>query len=262
METKELWKKINPSVCQIIHKKNKKTISAGTGFKCGNYIITNSHVYNPTKSDEIIIQFKTENGRGISLEKKYTSEAFKLIFKVGMSQDEWDYAILYDSHFSEIPNLKLSDEKKEIEIGQKCIFLGFPFNSNYLTIHEAIISAKYTNKKNNVKYILLDASVNQGNSGGPLIEIDSQEVVGIITLKKTGLSEKFTKLENSFKYNIKLLENKSKEIEFFGIDPINVFRVIQDQFSALGNEIKRSSNVGIGFGFELDKVREELKNLI
>lgn len=90
METKELWKKINPSVCQIIHKKNKKTISAGTGFKCENYIITNSHVYDPTKSDEIIIQFKTENGIKISLEKKYNSKEFNLILQGGMGQDEWN----------------------------------------------------------------------------------------------------------------------------------------------------------------------------
>ena len=259
METKELWKKINPSVCQIIHKRNKKFISAGTGFKCENYIITNNHVYNPTNSDEIIIQFKTENGRGISLQKSYTSEEFISLLKDGMNKDSWDFAILEDSHFSEIPNLKLSDEKKEIEIGQKCIFLGFPFSSNYLTIHEAIISAKYTNQKNNVKYIQLDASVNGGNSGGPLIEIDSQEVVGIITLKKTGFSERFRALNESYKSNIELFEKTSGGVKISGIDPIESFKVIQNQLSVLGKEIERSSNVGIGFGFELDEVRKGLK---
>lgn len=205
METKELWKKINPSVCRIIHKKNKKFVSAGTGFKCDNYIVTNNHIYNPTNSDEIIIQFLTENCKGISLEKKYNSEEFISLLKDGMNKDSWDFAILEDSHFSVIPNLKLSDEKKEIDIGQKCIFLGFPFSSNYLTIHEAIASAKYTNQKNHVKYIQLDASVNGGNSGGPLIEIDTQEVIGTITLKKTGFSERFRALNNSYKSNIKLV---------------------------------------------------------
>ena len=259
METKELWKKINPSVCQIIHKKNDKFISAGTGFKCENYIITNNHVYNPTNSDEIIIQFKTDNGIGISLQKKYTSQEFISLLKDGMNKDSWDFAILEDSHFSEIPNLKLSNEQKEIEIGQKCIFLGFPFSSNYLTIHEAIISAKYTNQKNNVKYIQLDASVNGGNSGGPLIEIDSQEVVGIITLKKTGFSERFRALNESYKSNIKLFEKQSGGVSISGIDPIESFKVIQNQLSVLGKEMERSSNVGIGFAFELNEVRKGIK---
>ncbi len=39
METKEIWKKINPSVCQIIHRKKNQVISVGTGFKCQNHII-------------------------------------------------------------------------------------------------------------------------------------------------------------------------------------------------------------------------------
>lgn len=259
METKEIWKKINPSVCQIIHRKNNKVISVGTGFKCQNYIITNNHVYNPINSDEITIQFKKTNGKQISLEKKYNSEEFISLLKDGMPKDSWDFAILEDSHFTEIPNLKLTDEKKEIDVGQKCIFLGFPFSSNYLTIHEAIVSAKYTNSSNNVKYIQLDASVNGGNSGGPLIEIETQEVIGIITLKKTGFSDRFRELNDSFKSNIEVLEKSNgATIEMSGIDIMKTFTAIQNQFAVLGKEIERSSNVGIGFAFELDEVRKGL----
>jgi S1-C subfamily serine protease len=259
MEIKEIWKKINPSVCQIIHRQNGRVVSVGTGFKSENYIITNNHVYNPTNSDEITIQFKKSDGKGVSLEKKYTSEDFISILKDGMHKDSWDFAILEDSHFFTIPNLKISDEKKEIEIGQKCAFLGFPFSSNYLTIHEAIVSARYTNQKNNVKYIQLDASVNGGNSGGPLIEIETQEVIGIITLKKTGFSERFRDLNESFKSNIQLFEKNPGGVSISGIDPIEAFKIIQNQLTILGQEMERSSNVGIGFAFELDEVRKGLK---
>ncbi|WP_379953314.1 serine protease [Dokdonia sp. R78006] len=260
METKEIWKKINPSVCQIIHRKNKRVISVGTGFKCQNHIITNNHVYNPTNSEEITIQFKQGDGKGVSLEKKYSSDEFISLLKDGMPKDSWDFAVLEDSHFSEIPNLKLIDEKNEIDIGQKCVFLGFPFSSNYLTIHEAIISAKYTNSKNNVKYIQLDASVNGGNSGGPLIDVETQEVIGIITLKKTGFSDRFRELNDSFKSNIEVLEQSGgATIQMSGIDIMKTFKAIQNQLAVLGKEMERSSNVGIGFGFELDEVRKGIK---
>lgn len=259
MESKEIWRKINPSICQIIHRQNNKVISVGTGFKCCGYIITNNHVYNPINSEEITIQFKNADGKGVSIEKKYSSKEFIALLKDGMPKDSWDFAILEDTHFSEIPDLKLIEENKEIEIGQKCVFLGFPFSSNYLTIHEAIVSAKYTNTGNNVKYIQLNASVNGGNSGGPLIEIETQEVIGIITLKKTGFSDNFKKLNESFKSNIEILEkNGGATISVSGIDIMQTFKIIQNQLAVLGNEIERSSNVGIGFAFELDEVRKGL----
>lgn len=260
MEIKEIWKKINPSICQIIHRKNDRVISVGTGFKCKNRIITNNHVYNPTNSDEITIQFKKADGKGIALEKKYTSDEFIALLQDAMPKDSWDFAILEDTHFSEIPNLELIDKKREIEIGQKCAFLGFPFSSNYLTIHEAIISAKYTNRKNNVKYIQLDASINGGNSGGPLIDVETQEVIGIITLKKTGFSDRFSELNDSFKSNIEMLEKSGgATIQVSGIDIMSTFKAIQNQLSVLGKEMERSSNVGIGFGFELDEVSKGLE---
>jgi S1-C subfamily serine protease len=260
METKEIWKNINPSICQIIHRKNKKVISVGTGFKCENYIITNNHVYNPTRSEEIAIQFKNADGKGVSIEKNYDVKEFVSLLKDGMPIDSWDFAILEDSHFSEIPNLKLKDEKKETDIGQKCVFLGFPFSSNYLTIHEAIVSAKYTNSKNYVKYIQVDASINVGNSGGPLIDIETQEVIGIITLKKTGFSDRFRVLNDSFKSNIEIFKKSSgSTIRMGGVDFMQAFKAIQIQLSVLGDEMERSSNVGIGFAFELDEVRKGLK---
>ena len=260
MKTKEIWKKVNPSICQIIHRKNNRVISVGTGFKCENYIITNNHVYNPTQSEEITIQFKNADGIQVSLEKSYNAKEFIYLLKDGIPKDSWDFAILEDSHFSEIPNLKLIDEKKEIDTGQKCVFLGFPFSSNYLTIHEAIVSAKYTNTKNNVKYIQLDASVNGGNSGGPLIDIETQEVIGIITLKKTGFSDRFRELNESFKSNIEVLEKTNgSTITMIGVDIMQTFKAIQNQLSVLGKELERSSNVGIGIAFELDEVRKGLK---
>jgi phosphoribosylaminoimidazole (AIR) synthetase len=44
-----------------------------------------------------------------------------------------------------------------------------------------------------------------------------------------------------------------------GIDIMQTFKAIQNQFSVLGKEIERSSNVGIGFAFELDEVRNGLE---
>lgn len=260
MDTKQIWKKYSQSICQIIHRKSGNVISVGTGFKAGKYILTNNHVYNPTKADEIIIQFKDENGINISVEKKYSPSDFISILKSGSPQASWDFAILEDSFFDRIKPLFLAEGSKIIEIGQRCVFFGFPFSSNFLSIHTAIVSAKYINPKNSVKYIQLDASVNRGNSGGPLLNADTCEVIGIVTLKKTGFSEKFNGLNMSFKSNIEAIEKNGKVSMMLGsIDVLWSLKAIQTQLTILGSEIERATNVGIGFAFELDELKKSIE---
>lgn len=259
METKEIWKKTYPSICQILHRKEGKIIGVGTGFKSSGFIITNNHVYNPSNSDEVMISFKNSNGINVILSKKYTIEEFIKTLKRGMPKDSWDFAILQDSFFDEIPDLKLSSSEFVTEIGQDCVFLGFPLSSNYLSLHKAIVSAKYVNSKNDVKYIQLDASINKGNSGGPLINSETLDVIGIVTLKKTGFSERFEELNKSYQENLNHFEqNKGMKIQMGSYEIGDALKVIQLQLKELSKEIERANNVGIGFAFELDEVREAL----
>lgn len=57
MNLKEQWKFNYQSVCKIIHLKDGKIIGGGTGFKIDGKIITNSHVFNASESDETRIVF-------------------------------------------------------------------------------------------------------------------------------------------------------------------------------------------------------------
>lgn len=54
--------------------------------------------------------------------------------------------------------------------------------------------------------IQLDASVNNGNSGGPLVDLNTKKVVGIVTRKDTGLYKQFDDLIASFDTNIEVLK--------------------------------------------------------
>ncbi|MGQ2984050.1 S1 family peptidase [Flavobacterium sp.] len=260
MTTKEVWTHARNSVCQIIHRDiNNKVISVGTGFKIKNYIITNNHVYNPLQSHAILIQFKDDDGKTIKIEKQYSKEEFISTLEYGMPQDSWDFALLKDNYFEEIDCLELSTDS-DFEIGGDCCFLGYPLSSNFLSIHNAIISACYTNVRNNVRYIQLDASVNRGNSGGPLLEKETGKVIGIITLKNTGFSEKYKELKQSYSNNIKQIEQAQKTVSMNlgGIDTLETFKIIQRQMDAFGNELERSSNVGIAYAFQLDEILKHI----
>jgi len=74
----------------------------------------------------------------------------------------------------------LSVNSNNLSIGQEVYAIGAPKDMPY-TMTKGIISA-LDRKLGQNTYIQIDASVNSGNSGGPLVD-DSGNVIGIITLK-------------------------------------------------------------------------------
>lgn len=74
----------------------------------------------------------------------------------------------------------LSINSENVSVGQEVYVIGAPKDIPY-TMTKGIISA-INRKLGQSTYIQIDASVNSGNSGGPLMD-DSGNVIGIITLK-------------------------------------------------------------------------------
>ena len=74
----------------------------------------------------------------------------------------------------------LSINTEKINIGQEVYAIGAPKDMPY-TMTKGIVSA-LDRKLGKNTYIQIDASVNSGNSGGPLVD-ENGKVIGIITLK-------------------------------------------------------------------------------
>lgn len=262
MDLKQQWKYNYQSICKIQHLKSGKIIGGGTGFKIDNKIITNSHVYNTTDIEETRITFVNADCVSSRLTKKYTKSQFESLLLDAMPPASWDYAILdaSDDDYNLIPSLILAEKEFEINIGQDCFFLGFPLSSDNLSIHSASISSKSKSTETNVKSIQIDASVNNGNSGGPLLDYETGKIIGIITLKKTGFTQQFEELNASFKENIKAIKAipEGSRVHIMGIDPLRSFEIIQIQLEHLCVEISRTANVGIGYAYELDEIRKYL----
>lgn len=132
----------------------------GSGFAIKeNIIITNAHVVGTAKN----VQINMYNGESVK------GTVVKL-------NNEKDLALVkVKKKFKPLP---LSTEK--ISIGQEVYAIGAPKDMPY-TMTKGIISALDRKVGNNV-YTQIDASVNSGNSGGPLVDNDGK-VIGVITLK-------------------------------------------------------------------------------
>ncbi len=250
------WNISYQSVCRIAQYKDNILIGTGTGFKLGDYLITNNHVYFPKDCDYIVVTFVDRSSSKIEDTQKFSNSQWSSMLLEGSPENQWDYAILDLSNTSFVtrPGLLIAPKEENIQIGKNIYFLGYPLMQENLTIHSGFISSQYT--KYGVDYIQLDGSVNSGNSGGPLIDFDRDMVVGIITRKNTGLTQNFYDLKRDLNFNIKDLEKASigGSVRIGGIDPVHAIKIIQSQIELLSKEVERSSNVGIGYAFSLREV--------
>ena len=139
--------------------------SLGTGFIIdpSGIIITNNHVID--NADEIMI--KMSDGR--EFEAKLIGKDSKL-----------DLAVLKVESDKPLPFVRFGDDSKS-RIGDWVLAIGNPYSLGG-TITAGIISARNRDINSGPydKYIQTDASINRGNSGGPMFNMKG-EVIGINT---------------------------------------------------------------------------------
>lgn len=259
---KNLWTEVHASICSITFMKEGQRVSSGSGFKVGNYLVTNNHVIQSYPATHVTVRFVNEDGYTDAVTKTFTSAEFSNMLVVGDPAYGWDYAILdlRSSEFSSLPTLSLR-ETDDIHIGTPVATFGFQFEQANLSIHAGVLSSKFIQA--GVRYLQLDASVNYGNSGGPLILPETREVIGIVTRKATGLTKRFDELIQSFDTNIQAIRASQAigRMTAGGVDPMQALVATQTQLQRVAIEIRRSANVGIGYAYELQEVRKNLVNL-
>ena len=138
--------------------------SLGSGFAIGeNCIVTNAHVI--------------ENKRNIRIET-YGGQAYQASV-LGINQHE-DIAVLVVEN-AKFPYLEIAD-LSTMKTGDDIYTIGAPKGMTY-TLTKGGISAK-EREVSGQTYIQIDAPINGGNSGGPLLNDDGR-VLGMNTMKLT-----------------------------------------------------------------------------
>jgi len=168
----------------IIVKRDQggKFTFVASGFLCSpkGYFITSAHAIDlasslfiglPASTDE----FQRETGRTFNF----------LPLAVAQFDPVNDVALLKCvdslSVVSPAPSVNLGDERG-LPLGSSVGYIGFPFASLGLQtgkVSVSIVSAKALSA-NGTRILQVDSSVNDGNSGGPLIDVSSGKVVGVV----------------------------------------------------------------------------------
>ena len=170
--TVELVEQVKSAVVGIqCNLKSGYSIGSGVAVSDGGYILTNQHVVDGAKSIKIYFADKTSTSASIIWQDKAL-----------------DLAVIKSN--VNMPYLICSSNQSSV--GEDIIAIGTPLTLDFKhTVTKGIISAlnrtlEIPNQNGTISYmqnlIQHDASINAGNSGGPIINSNG-EVVGINTLK-------------------------------------------------------------------------------
>lgn len=170
--------KTKPSIAFIIVKNSDDSYGTGSGFVFAkeNILVTCNHVVK----DSVIILIK------------FPDATEHIPAKIVIRDEEHDLALLKFEDTSRKP-LLAGNPDKVIE-GMPIIFSGYPLSMENLTTHQGVISA-ISKDATGVSTFLLDGTVNSGNSGCPLMNMEG-EIIGVVNAKRREKSDLLKKVED------------------------------------------------------------------
>ena len=264
MEAIGLIKECRSGIVQISLETKGECLGSGTAFLVKAGIVTNSHILRSIPFDTFVIRFDDGRNDGSENEIRLLSKNCMDLIVAESSEDEKDfvYISLLEPEFNGRHIFELSDSSS-LSVGEQVVFMGYPFGSPHLIAHIGYVSSLHQN--NGVEIIQIDGSVNSGNSGGPLIDLKTGKVAGIITRAETGLlREQFDRLLQALKDNQRIFQRQQQggvRMSIGGIDPIGAIRASQVAMEQIVIQLRRSANVGIGFAFSARYVKDEINRL-
>lgn len=217
MPLTRLYHKVRDSVVQVLAVDGARPVSYGSGsvMDSGNIVLTCAHcvvsgttpaVADPANPNRAIV------GTILHLDPHV------------------DIALLrFDQTVGSPVDFASSDT---CSVGNGAFVVGFPMGVPEKTLvaaHIASITAQG---------LRIDASVNHGNSGGPLFDMDGKQI-GVVNAKHGSLSEFLTSVQSS---------QSGAKMTIGGIDPVEAIQ-------ALIGEMKKNLNLGIGYAIKTSDIR-------
>jgi S1-C subfamily serine protease len=253
MRISQLIEMVRSGVIHIEFHLGSNRVASGSGFMTRGLLVTNHHVFLGPPDSTVVLAWQPTQDPTSRVEIRMDYGKFAASLVTGSDRNNFDFAVL------RIPELQRQGlyqfdlaSPYSKRIGEQVVVLGFPFEHRNLVCHLGTISSFYLSGPASI--IQLDASVNQSNSGGPLLDGESGQVIGVVTRKGTGLSRLFDELLSVFDRNVQVLSAAKGTMSMSGIDPVAAIIAGQHQMKALASEIQRSANVGIGYAFSADHV--------
>lgn len=259
MARQEIFATCRSGVAQVSLEHGHDRLTAGSAFLVPRGLVTCSHVLRDTPFDVAVIRFENRD-RAADIRLARDTCLAAVACESFRNEHDVVFLRLNEPEFAGRHVFTLVDSEN-LKVGDEIGFLGYPFQMEQLTCHVGSISSLH--RRGEVNVIQIDGSVNGGNSGGPLIELREGRVVGIVARAEVGfLADQFDELIRALKQNVEVLErSRGARMLISGVDPVEGVLVSQAAMLEIAKTLRRSANVGIGYAFSVNHIRERIGEL-
>ena len=164
----------------LVRRLEDKVEFVGTGFLCHGkgYVMTCAHTISLTDKLGAVAPFPVNEFNPVTHEQVNVSDLTVVQF-----DSQHDVALL---RFTNPPPLAVPDKilgsEDGVSVGTSVCYMGYPFGHSglhSLKVSGSLISSKVVSAVG-TKQFQIDAMVHEGNSGGPLIELGTGQIIGIV----------------------------------------------------------------------------------
>ena len=260
-----VWKRCQNAVCQLnFYSSSGIKIISMTGFKVNDhFLITDDYIYKIYKASEVCIRFIKDDGFTEKASVKIPMSELKQRIIRNFENKRIPFAAInidFDE-FKKIKSLKLKQPSEEINIGQPIALLGYQLDRENLAIKQGIISSVFFDT-NGLRYLQIDSSIKQGNSGCPVIDAETCEVIGIIGHRLATVTQSHKRIKQIINNNLAILKKSQGKFNVEDIDPIQVLIANQNQIKHISNEIYKTANMSIGNALDIKYVHDLFEEFI
>ena len=261
---KTVWNKCQNSICQLsFYSSAGIKLLSMTGFKVNDhFLITDDYLFNIYKAVKVKIRFVNPDGYTENTSIEIPMNELKRRIIKGIDKEKTSFAAINIDfeEFANIPSLKLS-KNKNVEIGQSIAVLGYQLDQDNLSIKTGIVSSAFKHD-NGLKYLQVDSNIKQGNSGSPLINAKTGEVIGIIGHKLASITQSHKRMKQIINNNLAILKKSQGKFNVEEIDPIQVLIANQNQIKHITNEIYKTATMSIGYALDISYVHDLFEEFI
>jgi hypothetical protein len=251
----QVWKSCYASVCQLNFLNERGVIlDSLTGFKVKNFLVTSQNAFSIEKAHKVEITFVDFDANTQTASLRIPYAEFTKDLRIGVLQNSGHYAIFNIDlpDFENIPSLQLC-EQRNFNIGSPVAALAFTNGYSNLSLKTGIVSSVFANAQG-VRFIQFDGQVSYGNSGAPLINPATNEVIGIVSRRNSPAAKAYHQLMDIISTNLLELKKVESSIKFGDIDPIQVLIANQNQLKLLSNIVYKYSSHGVSQAVMLDSI--------
>lgn len=251
----QVWKSCHSSVCSL-NFQNERGVSIDTlsGFKVNQSLVTTDYAFYIPKAKRVEISFVDDDANTVVASMKIPYQEFINDLRIGVFDDQTGYSIfkLDFPDFREIPGLKLS-ERRKFQIGSEVAMLAFSSSCPNLSLRSGIISSFFKSQNGN-RFFQFDGLSCLGNSGGPIIDPENMQVIGIVSRRNTPAAHSYKLLVDVISANIEELSKIQGVVKYGNVDPIQVLIANQNQVKQLANNLYRYTALGTTHVVMLDQI--------